>query len=166
MVKNGDEWLLSGLEGILFSDQLVRRVLWCTDDWSPWLIWLTSADPKDCETDAWLDFKYRKCSLTSNVRLGIPSGNLTGCYWTCPVYSWFTSNMVVFHGKLLVYQRVVAQITHLLQSRDVEPRSSPHDSGAPCGRLLVAAWSWLLVPTLAAWPSGGDRQSANPKNQW
>ena len=40
-----DEWLLSGLEGILFSNKLVRGLLWGrTDDWSPWLIWLTSTD--------------------------------------------------------------------------------------------------------------------------
>lgn len=40
-----DEWSLSGLEGILFSNKLVRGLLWGrTDDWSPWLIWLTSTD--------------------------------------------------------------------------------------------------------------------------
>ena len=49
----------------------------------------------------------------------LPSGNLTVCYWTYPIYNWFTYSkfkMVNFFSKLLVYQRVITTMSKCLHS--------------------------------------------------
>ena len=49
----------------------------------------------------------------------LPSGNLTVCYWTYPIYNWFTYSkfkLVIFYSKLLVYQRVITIMSKFLHS--------------------------------------------------
>ena len=50
--------------------------------------------------------------MTCSVRMGIPSANLTVCYWKCPFIGDLPiDSMVIFHRFLYVYQRVASSNT-------------------------------------------------------